>query len=316
MIDERVLRFKNPDIAGQVRVLYKGKVKPPSPAYGWGISAENADRLTVMGCIASMLPFSVQTIVSPNPKRFTREIMTSGSAGWTKEDVPTKCSIGRKKVDGVTRYLTGPFADGALITEPGEAYYIATADCPVGILLLELPGNKGAFIAFHAGRACLLPSGRFTGEIPAQTEEETIVYSVVSHARRLGVIGGTIHFVRGISPMHFRHLFNHPEYGERNRKMAEYLEAYYDPFPGVLQSDGFALNLIALASQQFQKAGLAIRGTNTDQSGKIEPILRGNDIGNCTYSDSYRLYSYGRSVALGEPTTGRNGVLVALERKT
>jgi copper oxidase (laccase) domain-containing protein len=197
-----------------------------------------------------------------------------------------------------TQFLVDLPADGAILTDRSEAYFIATADCPVGVLVLRLTDGAAAAIAFHASRDCLINRHRLMGtDAPEGVRDETIVSSVVRAMASLRPVQATLHFVHGICGEHFAHHFNDPVNGERHRRTADFLTHYYDVFPGEFHKDWFQLDLIALVRQQFCRHGLNFG--------------EGEVIGGCTLEDT-RLYSARRVTEETKPNIGRNGVLISL----
>lgn len=120
---------------------------------------------------------------------------------------------------------------------------------------LTLVALGGPHILFgHAGRDSLLDRSRIAGNTAGVRRYESIVFSIADAFAKRGVRAADISLFGffGIAPELFDHPFEHPEYGEFNRKMVAYTNARW---PGSFK--GTHLNLGRLVQAQAREAGFA-----------------------------------------------------------
>lgn len=118
-------------------------------------------------------------------------------------------------------------ADGVFFEDPGQCFWMSTADCLVIVLFHE---PSGTWIATHAGRASLI-------DLPLIQEgkEPRKHFSVVDSACELfrnkfgsdATESVSAFMTCSIGPESFDHPLDHPDYGENNRKMLNYLLKHY-----------------------------------------------------------------------------------------
>lgn len=189
----------------------------------------------------------------------------------------------------------GGFADGVILTNKQEGFFIASADCPTIVAC----GEKFVITA-HAGRDCLIdkkeihtgkPSRKHRSVVDAIIEKFFIAKENTKKMR--------VFITCGIKSENFPHPINHHQYEEKNKTLIEYLIAKYgkDYFRGD-PKDGL-ISLKDLIKTQFTLHGVPAENLQSDN---ID-----------TYSDNILGRPIWHSCARGKTPKEkkrRNGVLV------
>lgn len=191
-------------------------------------------------------------------------------------------------VDGVEFYFGGD-ADGIRLTEFG-AYFLPSADCYT--LVLRMP--DGTVVGCHGGRNSLIE--------PAEVR-------VVSHAQYQSVAIAALQgwygrgddvqtaMLCGIKAQSFRHPFDHPDYGEVNRKLAAHLVQEFGPDVVEKPYEQCPIDLAAVVRVQLERLGVP---TDPDRF-SLDPTDTATEMDE---SGEYLWHSNRRG------DTTRNGVLV------
>lgn len=153
----------------------------------------------------------VKKIFAPSCKKFNAEIV------WEK-------SFRHKiRIRGGLTIRKGVFADGVVLENKQEAFFIPSADCPTVIA-----AGKYVVIAAHAGRDCLLDKQKIhTGK--RSRRNEGVVDAIMEKYLMAGEFIKDLHvFITcGIKSENFPHPINHPRYGKKNKILIKHLLEKY-----------------------------------------------------------------------------------------
>ncbi|MCK6462984.1 MAG: laccase domain-containing protein [Candidatus Pacebacteria bacterium] len=182
----------------------------------------------------------VTNIFAPSCEKFNAEVV------WEKSF--------RQKIRfrGGLTIRKGVFADGVVLENRQDAFFVPSADCPTVVAT-----GKYIVIAAHAGRDCLLDKQKIhTGKRSRRNG------SVVDAIMEKYIMAGEfikdlrVFITCGIKAENFRHPINHPQYGKKNEVLINHLLTEYgedclkgNPEEGKISLDG-------LIKTQFLRHGV------------------------------------------------------------
>lgn len=225
----------------------------------------------------------VTSIFAPSCEKFNAEVVY-------EKKFPNKT-----RLRGGLIIHKGAFADGVVLENKQEAFFIPSADCPTIIAT-----GKYIAIAAHAGRDCLLDKQKIHIGKRSRRNESVVDYIMEKYL----MAGEFIKDLRvlitcGIKAENFPHHFDHPRYGEKNKILIKYLLEKYgeDCLRGNTEEGKISLD--NLIKKQFILHGVPPENIATD--------------GIDTYGDNILGNHLWHSCARGktqEEKKKRNGVLV------
>lgn len=193
-------------------------------------------------------------------------------------------------IDGVLVH-TGIMADGVELL-PDEGFWISSGDCPT-LVVMDKDSNR--VIATHAGRDCLIDRGEILRSRPTRTHRSVVdvIWNRLEPENPRAIQAWVY---CGIGPEGFSHDINHPEHGEDNQTLINWLVKHYGTgvFAGP-QPQG-QLRLHQLIRKQFWHYGVTPRQVKTDH------VDTWGDLNELTGKPAWWSRRRGDS--------GRNGVLV------
>jgi copper oxidase (laccase) domain-containing protein len=259
--------------SGRVEIRLYGKPN------NWSLLNPPPETLRRIGNLASAE--GVYRLLAPKPSAFNARVCLS--------DDLTETVMGNESVS----IHRGVDADGAVIP-PGQAFYLASADC---LTVVTLDPKSGMTVAAHAGRDCLFDRKRINGEGKSR-EHESVVDAIVARYEQANIQAKylKVFMTCGISPKEFVHDFQDPKFGTANMKMCADVAHKW----GLRCLDGDMtkgkLVLTEIVRAQFMKHG-------------VDPYHIGFDIVD-TYGDTDRYGNHLWWSHRREPGPGRNAVLV------
>jgi copper oxidase (laccase) domain-containing protein len=166
-------------------------------------------------------------------------------------------------------FFRGADADGVILSEPGDAYFLASADC-LGVALFDDRTNTLA--ALHCGRDAVVDRKQILIGDAERREHFSVVDAAINELDFLEIIraydpdllhDAPMHEVRnriqaylaaGIRPETFDHpTVDHP-YDETNKLMIDYLSAL--PAAVVTNAQAGTIDLFALVRHQLGEYGI------------------------------------------------------------
>lgn len=225
----------------------------------------------------------VMNIFSPFCERFNSKIVY-------KKNFPHKIILD----DGLKMHR-GVFADGVIMENRQEAFFVPSADCPTIVV-----AGKHIVIGAHAGRDSLLDRKKI--HLGSKSKKHnSVVDAIIERCLLAGekIKDLQVFITCGIKAENFRHPIGHPQYGEKNKILIEHLlQKYGDDCLRGRQEEGL-ISLEDLIKRQFVLHSVPPENIATD--------------GIDTYGDyvlnEYRWHSCARGKTPREKK-GRNGVLV------
>jgi len=121
------------------------------------------------------------------------------------------------KLNGSIPLYRGLEADGVVLQRKHDSFFIGSADCPTLVLISK---RRKRVVATHAGRDCLVDREWLSGK--KQRTHHSVVLPALAQFSELPEELSAI-VVCGSGPENFRHPWNHPTHGERNRMLIEYI---------------------------------------------------------------------------------------------
>jgi copper oxidase (laccase) domain-containing protein len=185
-------------------------------------------------------------------------------------------------------------ADGTVVI-PAQPFFMASADCTT---IVVRDAESGHVIAAHGGRDSLFDRQRIlTGRV--SRPHESVVDAIIEHFRvqfKSSCKALQVYLTCGIHPRHYYHSFDHPTFGEQNRKICMHLVEHWGR--GILYGtpEEGRLSIGGIITAQFFRHG--IKPTDVD----FDSI---DTYGDIDETADYRWWSNRRG-----DTTQRNGVLV------
>ncbi|MBI4713997.1 laccase domain-containing protein, partial [Candidatus Uhrbacteria bacterium] len=216
-----------------------------------------------------------------------------------------------KAEDLTTELLPGFFrgadADGVLLEHSGDAYFLASADCPTTVIY---DSSQHKVLGLHCGRDALIDRGLIEGSAARQHNSviDAGLLKICEAPRKLKVF-----IAAGIGPR----AFDHPTtafvlgpdgtmqvnpFAERNYRLIEYLRQRYDYRDGtmsnvVIDSSAGHIDLNALIRCRLKELGLLAENVVSD----------GHDTATDKYHDGTFMFHFNR-----RDKTKRNLVVVKL----
>ncbi len=222
---------------------------------------------------------SVKTLWIPQPTEFNAKIAR-----------PTEFLQRHRTDDGISVRF-GVKADGVELSSAHHGLWISPADCPT-LVVYDLSTNR--LMAAHAGRDCLIDRHLIlSGQVTRRPF--SIVDTILQRLDPENPLLVKAFVCCGIGPNNFTHPWDHPEYGEDNRAVTNYLIKHYGQ--GVITGEvrNGCINMRALIRQQFVAGGYELANIEDDHSDTFTDRDQKN----------YRWWSCRRG------DRERNGVLVA-----
>ena len=164
------------------------------------------------------------------------------------------------------RFWRGSEADGVVLERPGQAFVIASADCPT---LICRDGFNSLVLVAHAGRDCLFDRQKLLTGHPSR-ERESIVQNVI---RQLNPREVSSWIGCGISRYSFFHPWDDPVHGIDNKKICRHFEECLlgDPRQGRLDLQAvIKKQLVALGVQPW-----SIGADHIDTCTDVDPYSQG-----------------------------------------
>jgi len=225
---------------------FEPELVEPYGLTGWSLKPiqcqEDAEKNEHLASRLSSILFSfeVREAFAPNVAAFSGHIATSG-------DMTTKIFLDH----AILRRNRRLPADGVFL-DPEQGFVMSAAGCPI---ILASGGNY--FIAAHAGRDSLIERNTVSGEGPRR-EHQSVVDTIVDKFRHRGVSKRDIAMVMmfSIPAKAFEHRFDHPTYGEYNRRLDALVRTRW---PGCM-SDGdnsMFLSLERIFAEQAVQHGIS-----------------------------------------------------------
>lgn len=173
-------------------------------------------------------------------------VIRERSVGTVIDDDP---DLFPKKVEvgGVTFFFSGG-GDGVRLTKRG-ACFLPSADCPT--LVFDIP--KGPVVCCHGGRDSLIEPAHIRAISHSQYKSVAIAAMEGWFGRLQGVRSAAL---LSIHQQWLTHRFDHPVYGEVNRKFAEHLVNEFGPEVVGKPFDQCPVNLVAVAKVQLRRLGV------------------------------------------------------------
>lgn len=153
-------------------------------------------------------------LYAPSPRLFNAEVCSES------ETMPLRVEVWSKSHQNTIWLYRGKDADGLMLSR-GNMYVVSAAGCPIVILRDSASGALGVA---HAGLRSIIDEGRLKGERPRKHESVVFSLSQAMHAhgvRNFSSVEALIAFP--IDPQDFTYPWDHPEFGELNKKRTEYL---------------------------------------------------------------------------------------------
>lgn len=153
----------------------------------------------------------VKNIFAPSCKKFNAEI------------IHTEKLRHKTRLRGGQMFHRGYFADGVILTAKGDAFFISSADCPTIVAI----GKNIAIIA-HAGLGCLIDKDKIYNNKPSR-KHESVVDSVMEKfiKTRENIDEIQIFITCGIKGANYSYPSYHPQYGNKNKILINYLLRKY-----------------------------------------------------------------------------------------
>lgn len=142
-------------------------------------------------------------------------------------------------------------ADGVFL-DPGQGFVMSAAGCPI---ILASAGDY--FIAAHAGRDSLIERNAVMGKKPRR-KHQSVVDAIVDKFWQRGIPERAIVMVMmfSIPTEAFEHRFDHPTYGEYNRRLDAFVRTQW---PGCMTDGdgGMFLSLERVFAEQAVQQGVS-----------------------------------------------------------
>lgn len=226
----------------------------------------------------------VKNIFAPSCKKFNAEI------------IHTEKLRHKTRLRGGPMFHRGYFADGVILTAKDDAFFIASADCPTLVAI----GKNIAIIA-HAGLGCLIDKYKIYNNKPSR-KHESVVDSIMEKfiKTRENIDEIQIFITCGIKGANYSYPSYHPQYGNKNKILINYLLRKYSySLLGLGDCSNGLISLGNLIENQFVLYGVPTENIAFD------------DID--TYSDNILGKHLWHSCARGKTSKEkkrRNGVLI------
>ena len=234
-------------------------------------------------------------IFAPNPSEFNAVVLSGKETdGDVRAEFPAKIDLGQGMV-----LHRGAKADGCALL-PRQAFFLASADCPTGILH---DAESGMTRAFHAGRECLWDR-KYHLEGKEPRTHESVVDAAMPYSTVLN--NPIAYIVGGIGPESLSHPWTHPTHGDTNKKMVEYFKKYMNAVVG--NPEEGMLDLTAVIKCQLISRRMIFAKSTNIWSDTIDTYKDHGEAG-------HLWWSHRRSVILKDgDEKKRNGVLVIRHR--
>lgn len=148
-------------------------------------------------------------------------------------------------------FFRGADADGVILTKPGDAYFLASADC---LTAAFYDPQANAVAALHCGRDAVIDRKRLNEGEHAKRENESVVDAairLVGHEKHRDQIQA--YLAAGIRPETFDHpTVEHP-YAQENKRMIDHLVGLSHKKKIVLDSQKGIIDLFALVRHQLEQ---------------------------------------------------------------
>jgi copper oxidase (laccase) domain-containing protein len=225
----------------------------------------------------------------------SREDMEAKNPGITKaiEEVMRKYDIKRAFVpkpafnakvvtdadlpyESLPNFFRGADADGVILTHPGDAYFLASADC-LGVAIFDDRSNSLA--ALHCGRDAVIDRKQILGNDAECREHSSVVDAAIDQLDFMSSIAAynsgspkmvpyrevhdriQAYLAAGIRPETFVHPTTDHPFAAANKLMVEYLSAL--PASVVTNAQAGTIDLFALVRHQLGEYG--IKGITEDE---------------------------------------------------
>lgn len=187
-------------------------------------------------------------------KHGIKKIFTPSCKKFNAEVVYSRNFCHKIRLRGGLMIHQGVFADGVVLTNKQEAFFIPSADCPTIVAI----GEK-IVITAHAGRDCLFDRQKI--HIGKQSRKHGSVVDAVMEMfanTREKVENVKIFITCGIGPFNFPHPWDHKKYGQYNYQLINYIVSKYGRWciGGVKLETGY-INLKYLIASQFMEHGVS-----------------------------------------------------------
>lgn len=184
-------------------------------------------------------------------------------------------------------------ADGVWLTKP-SAFFVASGDCPT--FIARLP--DGTIAVAHASRDSLMDRAVIDVKDVVHRDYESVVMAALAGWTDEREITQTA-LLCGIGAKSFGHPYDHPEYGQRNRKMIEHLLCRWGAETVLNPHELGQISLCGIVRAQLTRLGALTE--------KQSFVTDGIDTFTDTICDAPRAYRW-HSHRRGD--RGRNGILV------
>lgn len=225
----------------------------------------------------------VKNIFAPSCKKFNTKIVC-------ENDLRHKI-----RLRGGLVIHQGFFADGVILTTKGNAFFIASADCPTIVAI-----GKNIAITAHAGLGCLIDKNKIYSNKPSR-KHESVVDAIMEKfiKARENTDEMRVFITCGIKDVNYSYPITHPQYGNRNKTLINYLLRKY---AYCLMGDfgGGSISINNLIEEQFVRWGVWPKNVIFDDI---------DTYGDKSFSGNYLWHSCARGKTPKEKKK-RNGVLV------
>lgn len=153
----------------------------------------------------------VKNIFAPSCKKFNAEI------------IHTEKLLHKTRLRGGLMFHRGYFADGVILTKKDGAFFIPSADCPTIVVI-----GKNIAITAHAGLACLIDKNSIYNNKPSR-KHESVVDSIMEKfiKTRENIDEIRVFITCGIKSFNFSYRIDHPQHGNKNKILINYLLRKY-----------------------------------------------------------------------------------------
>lgn len=203
--------------------------------------ATEAIRCLVEGC-------DVTSIIAPRPD-FSARVVGRKDLEEGRIIIPAK-SLKFSDIP-LLRGMPEKTGDGAMIF-PGEAFFIASGDCPTLVMYSPFSGKLGCA---HAGRDCLFDRAKLRGG--AARKHESVVFALLDQFSWYDRSHIKAFITCGIGGESFRHSMIEGDRREENRAMINYIVATWGPHCVVGSREEGALSLKEVIRAQLLSAGIS-----------------------------------------------------------
>lgn len=232
--------------------------RPDGQPVNWSIRS-NPEAAKLIASFAA--EHEVSTILQPSPDFSARVCQRWDLA---------KAALVPTRNDGAVTFLRGASADGVDDVRPGEAFYIASGDCPT--LVLYDP-TWGRLVCAHAGRDCLWDRRHILEGAPARPSASVVTSAFACFNRH--PLRTRAFICGGIAGRNFEHDVESGDLASSNARMVGHFVDECGKFSVVGDSNDGCLDLKFIIARQLVKAGLFPDMTGCDAIDTFDDRLNG-----------------------------------------